>query len=130
MPWSHSCMALWFQLVHNGQPRVLAPAKGQGHLEQDTKSSELVSRAAKIYPPMFRSIFAHSVRGTLPPIHKHWLMRSVAAELFEDQGFPMRGTPYRLHIPKELHSVYLGYFDFLDHEPLTSKVFKSLLRPG
>jgi FkbM family methyltransferase len=57
-------------------------------------------------------------------------MRSVAGDLFEDQGFPMRGTPYRLHIPKELQSVYLGYFDFLDHEPLTSKIFKSLLKPG
>ncbi len=42
--------------------------------------SELVSRVAKIYPPLFRSIFAHAVRGTLPPIHKHWLMRSVAAD--------------------------------------------------
>ncbi len=94
------------------------------------KRSELVSRVVKIYPPLFRSIFAHSVRGTLPPIHKHWLMRSVAADLFEDQGFPMRGTPYRLHIPKELQSVYLGYFDFLDHEPLTSQVFRSLLKPG
>jgi len=110
--------------------RLLAPAKGQGSLEQDMKRSELVSRVAKLYPPLFRSIFAHSVRGTLPPIHKHWLMRSVAADLFEDQGFPMRGTPYRLNIPKELQSVYLGCFDFLDHEPLTSRMFKSLLKPG
>jgi FkbM family methyltransferase len=94
------------------------------------KRSELVSRVAKIYPPLFRSIFTHSLRGTLPPIHEHWLMRSVAGDLFEDQGFPMRVTPYRLHIPKELQSVYLGYFDFLNHEPLTSKIFKSLLKPG
>jgi FkbM family methyltransferase len=94
------------------------------------KRSEIVSRVAKVYPPLFRSIFTHSVRGTLLPIHKHWLMRSIAADLFEDQGFPMRGTPYRLYIPKELQTVYLGYFDFLDHEPLTSRVFERLLRPG
>jgi FkbM family methyltransferase len=94
------------------------------------KRSEFVSRVAKIYPPLFRSIFTGSVKGTLPPIHEHWLMRSTAAELFKNQGFPMRATPYRLHIPKELQSVYFGYFDFLDHEPLTSKIFKSLLKPG
>jgi FkbM family methyltransferase len=94
------------------------------------KRSEMVSRVAKIYPPLFRSIFTHSVRGTLPPIHEHWLMRSVAADLFADEGFPMRDSPYRLHIPRELQSVYLGYFDFLGHEPLTSKIFKSLLKPG
>jgi FkbM family methyltransferase len=94
------------------------------------KRSELISRIAKIYPPLFRSIFTHSVRGNLPPIHEHWLAQSIAADLFENDGFPMRSTPYRLHIPRELQSVYLGYFNFLDHEPLTSKVFASLLKPG
>jgi FkbM family methyltransferase len=94
------------------------------------KRSEFVSRIVKIYPPLFRSVFTQSVRGTLPPFHEHWLARSIAADLFEDDGFPMHGTPYRLHIPKELQSVYLGYFDFLNHEPLTSKIFKSLLKPG
>jgi FkbM family methyltransferase len=94
------------------------------------KRSELISRIAKIYPPLFRSVFTHSVRGSFPPIHEHWLARSIAADLFENDGFPMRGTPYRLHIPKELQSVYFDYFNFLDHEPLTSKVFKSLLKPG
>ena len=94
------------------------------------KRSEFVSRIAKIYPSLFRSVFTQSVRGTFPPIHEHWLMRATAAELFEEQGFPMRGSAYRLHIPKELQSVYLDYFDFLDHEPLTSKIFKSLLKPG
>jgi len=117
-------------MVHNDWLPALAPAKGHGRLRQDMKRSDLVSRAAKISPSLFRSVFAHSVRGNLPPIHKHWLMKSVAADLFEEQGFPMRGTPYRLHIPRELQSVYLGYFDFLDHEPLTSKVFKSVLKPG
>lgn len=92
--------------------------------------SELATRIAKIYPPFFRTVFTQSVRGVLPPIHEHWLARSIAADLFEKDGFPMHGTPYRLHVPRELQSVYLGYFDFLNHEPLTSKIFASLLKPG
>lgn len=92
--------------------------------------SEFITRIAKIYPPLFRSLFTQSVRGALPPIHEHWLARSIASELFEEDGFPMHGTPYRLHVPKELQSVYLGYFDFLNHEPLTSKIFARLLKPG
>ena len=94
------------------------------------KRSELFSRIAKIYPPLFRSVFTQSVRGALPPFHEHWLARSIAADLFEVDGFPMHGTPYRLHIPRELQSVYLSYFDFLNHEPLTSKIFKSILKSG
>ncbi len=42
----------------------------------------------------------------------------------------MRNGPFRLFIPRELRSIYIGYFDFLDHEPLTTKVFASLLKTG
>ncbi len=94
------------------------------------KRSELFACAAKKFPLLSRLILTLSIRGFLPPIHKHWLLRSLACDLFEDLGFPMRHGPYRLYIPRDLHSIYLGYIDMLDHEPLTSKVFLSQLRTG
>ena len=94
------------------------------------KRSELFARVAKKSPSLSRQILTLSIRGFLPPFHKHWLLRSLASDLFEGVGFPMRDSPYRLHIPRDLQGVYLGYFDILDHEPLTSKVFTSLLKPG
>ena len=71
-----------------------------------------------------------SIRGQLPAIHRHWLAREVASDVFENAGVPMRHNPSRLYIPKSLHPVYFGYFDFLDHEPLTTSVFTGLLKPG
>src|SRR2546430_3373522 len=94
------------------------------------KRSELVVSVAKKFPSLFRRTFTLSVRGKIPPIHEHWLLRDIASGMFAEEGFPMRHGSYRLHIPRELHSVYLDYFNFLDHEPLTSKVFKGLLKPG
>lgn len=94
------------------------------------KLSQLASSLAKKFPFVFREFFALSIRGKIPPLHQHWLFRSLASDLFADEGFPMRESRCRLHIPRELHPVYLGYFDFLDHERLTSHVFKSLLKPG
>ena len=94
------------------------------------KPSEFVCSLAKKYPSVFRELFALSIRGKIPPLHQHWLFRNLASELFADEGFPMRESRYRLHIPRELHPIYLGYFDFLDHERLTSQVFKGLLKAG
>lgn len=94
------------------------------------KKSEVVAGVAKKFPSLSRQVLTMSIRGQLPPIHRHWLAREVASDLFEDVGFPMRHNPSRLYIPKMLHPVYFGYFDFLNHEPLTTSVFTSLLRPG
>jgi len=90
----------------------------------------ILSRSAVMFPFLFREITTLSIRGFLPPIHKHWWFRAQASNLFQDSGFPMRYSPCRLHIPPDLHSVYLGYFDMWDHEPLTSRVFTKTLRSG
>ena len=92
--------------------------------------AEILSRSAEMFPFLFREITTLSIRGFLPPIHKHWWFRAQASNLFGDSGFPMRYSPCRLHIPPDLHSVYLGYFDMWDHEPLTSRVFTKTLRRG
>jgi FkbM family methyltransferase len=92
--------------------------------------AEILSRVAKKFPFVFREIATQSIRGFLPPIHKHWWFRAQAADLFGDSGFPMRYGSCRLYIPPELHSVYLNYFDMWDHEPLTSRVFTKTLRSG
>ncbi len=94
------------------------------------KRSEVFGLVAKRFPSLFRLIFTLSVHGYLPPIHNHWLFRDVGFDLFDSVGFPMRNSPFRLFIPRELRSIYIGYFDFLDHEPLTTKVFASLLKTG
>jgi len=94
------------------------------------KRSEVFGLVAKRFPSLFRLIFTLSVHGYLPPIHNHWLFRDVGFDLFDSVGFPMRNGPFRLFIPRELRSIYIGYFDFLDHEPLTTKVFASLLKTG
>ena len=94
------------------------------------KRSELFMSVAKKFPYPFRQLFTYSIRGYLPPIHEHWLLRSLACDLFAGVGFPMRNSPYRLYVPRELHTVYFEFFDFLDYEPLTSKVFASQLKPG
>jgi FkbM family methyltransferase len=94
------------------------------------KRSELFLSVAKKFPWFFRQLFTYSIRGYLPPIHEHWLLRSLACDLFDGVGFPMRNCPCRLYVPKELHTVYFDFFDFLDYEPLTSKVFASQLRTG
>jgi len=92
--------------------------------------SERFVRIAKKFPSLSRLILTLSIRGFLPAIHNHWMFRSLASDLFEGTGFPMRHGPHKLFIPRDLHSIYLGYFDMLGHEPLTSKVFLSLLKSG
>ncbi len=94
------------------------------------KRSEMFMSVAKKFPWLFRQLFTYSIRGYLPPIHEHWLLRSLACDLFDGVGFPMRNSPCRLYVPKELHTVYFDFFDFLDYEPLTSKVFASQLKTG
>lgn len=94
------------------------------------KASALVCSLATKFPSVFREFFTLSIRGKIPPLHHHWLFRNLASQLFAEEGFPMRESRYRLHIPRDLHPIYLGYFDFLDHERLTSKVFKRLLKTG
>jgi FkbM family methyltransferase len=92
--------------------------------------SSVMADAAKKFPFPFRKILDLSVAGHVPPIHRHWFFRSLARDLFATKGFPVWGTPYRLHIPRALFPVYLDYFNFLDHEPLTRRIFARLVKPG
>jgi len=92
--------------------------------------AEIMSWSAEKFPSLFREITTLSIRGLLPPIHKHWWFRAQASNLFGDSGFPMRYGSCRLHIPPDLHSIYLNYFDMWNHEPLTSRVLKKMLRSG
>lgn len=94
------------------------------------KRSERFLSIAKEYPALFRQLFTYSIRGYLPPIHEHWLLRVLACEVFANVGFPMRDCPYRLYVPRELHSVYFDFFDHMDYERVTSKAFASQLKPG
>ncbi len=92
--------------------------------------STSLAQVATRFPSVSRGILSLSVSGYVPPIHRHWFFNSLAGQLFDEVGFPMWGSPYKLHIPRELRPIYLGYFHFLDHEPLTRRVFANLLRPG
>ena len=92
--------------------------------------SAIAAAVARKFPPITREVLKLSVQGHLPPIHRHWFFQSLARDVFQDQGFPMWGSSNRLYIPRDLHPVYLEYFNFLDHEPLTRSVIASLLRPG
>jgi len=94
------------------------------------KRSALAAAVARKFPPISRQILKLSVQGHFPPIHRHWFFQSLARDLFETRGFPMWGSSCRLYIPRELHPIYLEYFNFLDHEPLTRSVIASLLKPG
>jgi len=94
------------------------------------KRSELFLSVSKRYPALFRQLFTYSIRGYLPPIHEHWLLRVLACEVFANAGFPMRDCPYRLYVPRELHKVYFDFFDHMDYERVTSKAFASELKPG
>jgi FkbM family methyltransferase len=94
------------------------------------KRSEAFLSVAKKCPALFRQLFTYSIRGYLPPIHEHWLLRMLACDLFATVGFPMRDCPYRLYVPRELHGVYFDFFDHMDYERVTSKAFKSQLKPG
>jgi len=71
-----------------------------------------------------------SIKGYLPAIQRHWYFNSLARELFSETGFPMWGCGKRLFIPRELQGIYLSYFNFLDHEPLTRRVIAGALKPG
>jgi FkbM family methyltransferase len=90
--------------------------------------SEILSKTAQRFPSIFREIVTLSIRGFLPPIHKHWWFRAQAANLFGGSGFPMRYGSCRLYIPQDLQTVYLGYFDMWNHEPLTSRVLVEVLK--
>jgi FkbM family methyltransferase len=92
--------------------------------------SAIAAATARKFPAISREILKLSVQGHFPPLHRHWLGQSLARDLFEDRGFPMWGSSCRLYIPRELYPVYLEYFNFLDHEPLTRKIFASLIKPG
>ncbi len=94
------------------------------------KRSTLGAAVARKFPSISRQILNLSVKGHFAPIHRHWFFRALAGDLFHEQGFPMWGSSYRLYIPRELYPIYLEYFNFLDHEPLTRKVFSKLLNPG
>lgn len=92
--------------------------------------STLAASTARKFPSFSRQVLTLSVQGHFPPIHRHWLGQSIARDLFDGLGFPMWGCSCRLYIPRELHKIYLEYFNFLDHEPLTRRIFASLLKPG
>ena len=94
------------------------------------RPSQTLSAVANRFPAFSRGILELSISGYLPPIHRHWLFKKLASQLFDQIGFPIWGSPYRLHIPRELRPVYLDYFHFLDHEPLTRRTIAGLLRPG
>jgi len=90
----------------------------------------MAAAVARKFPPISREVLKLSVQGHFPPIHRHWFFQSLARDVFEDKGFPMWGSSNRLYIPRELYPIYLEYFNFLDHEPLTRSVIASLLKPG
>ena len=90
----------------------------------------MAAAVARTFPPISREVLKLSVQGHFPPIHRHWFFQRLARELFEDKGFPMWGSSNRLYIPRDLYPIYLEYFNFLDHEPLTRSVIASLLKPG
>lgn len=92
--------------------------------------SALAAATARKFPSISRQMLKLSVQGHFPPIHRHWLGQSIARDLFDGVGFPMWGSSCRLYIPRELHPIYLEYFNFLDHEPLTRRIFASLVKPG
>jgi FkbM family methyltransferase len=126
------CLASSFQAYQLGQraPAVADVSKGLGGWRLTSKRSEIATHFAKKFPSISRAILTLSIRGFLPRLHKHWLGRALSADLFGQLGFPMWGSSCRLHIPRHLLNVYLGYVDFLDHEPLTRRVLTGLLRPG
>ena len=93
-------------------------------------TSHTLSLVANRFPSLSRGVLKLSISGYLPPIHRHWFFKKLATELFDQIGFPIWGSSCRLHIPAELRPVYLDYFHFLDHEPLTRRVIASLLKPG
>jgi FkbM family methyltransferase len=92
--------------------------------------SEAISRLSRRFPFLFRRLIALSVRGYAPPIHRHWLSHSLAAELFEEEGIPIWRSPYKLRIPRDLMDTYLNCQNYLDHEPITRRVFWASLKPG
>jgi FkbM family methyltransferase len=90
----------------------------------------MAAAVARKFPSISREVLKLSVQGRFPPIHRHWFFQSLARDLFDGRGFPMWGSSCRLYIPRELYPIYLEYFNFLDHEPLTRSVIASLLKPG
>ena len=126
------CLARSFQTYQLQQraPAVAHARRELGEWRLAMKRSEIVTHFAKKFPSIPRAILTLSIRGLLPPIHEHWLFKSLSPDLFEELGLPMWGSSCRLHIPRPLLNVYLGYLDFLDHEPLTRRVLAGLLRPG
>lgn len=93
-------------------------------------TSHALSLVANKFPSLSRGVLKLSISGYLPPIHRHWFFKKLATDLFDQIGFPIWGSSCRLHIPAELRPVYLDYFHFLDHEPLTRRVIAGFLKPG
>lgn len=94
------------------------------------KRNEFVMLLARRLPFLFRQVIALSVRGYIPPIHRHWLFSSMASQLFEEEGLPIWRSPYKLHIPQDLMDICLNYLNYLDYEPVTRRVFLTSLQPG
>lgn len=94
------------------------------------KRSETITYFAKNFPSFSRQLLTLSIRGFLPPIHEHWLIRSLAGDLFAEIGFPLWRGSCRLYIPPELFPQYLDYMDLLDHEPMTRRILSGLLKRG
>lgn len=92
--------------------------------------AQTLSLVANRFPALSRGLLTLSISGYIPPIHRHWFFKKLASELFDQMGFPIWGSSCRLHIPAELRPVYLEYFNFLDHEPLTRRVIAGFLKPG
>jgi len=111
-------------------PAAADAPRESGEWGFNMKRSEMITHLATGFPSITRAILTLSIRGFLPPLHKQWLARVLAPDVFEGLGFPMWGSSCRLHVPRNLLPVYLGYLDLLDHEPLTRRVLAGLLRPG
>lgn len=95
------------------------------------KPSAALRFLAREFPPAFRRLIALSVQGYLPStITKYWALRSIACDLFREEGLPIYRSPYRLHVPPDELPLYIDWHGYLDYEPMTRRALLSALKPG
>jgi FkbM family methyltransferase len=94
------------------------------------KKSEVVTGVAKRFPALSRQVLTMSIRGQLPPMHRHWLALEVASDLFEDADFPMRRNPS----PSLSRKVYIPFISAISIFSTTNlsppASLPGLLKPG
>src|SRR5438309_1635561 len=69
----HSALPLEKAAKINEQSAAL-----EGTKDTEMNRAEVLTRSAKVFPSIFREITTLSIRGYLPPIHKHWWFRAHA----------------------------------------------------